>query len=80
MITPSLHHYKVATSAARPRLQSRTPNPIAKTKNSSNKERGSVLKSIDKLTTSLDGDGGGSGADQPMMSILAMQRYYILIN
>jgi hypothetical protein len=45
----------------------------AKTKNSSNKERGSVLKSIDKLTASMDGGGGGGGGDQSMMSMLAMQ-------
>ncbi len=56
----------VAASAARHSSQTRTPTPTsfsaAKTKKLSNKERGSVLKSIDKLTASLDGgDGGGGG-------------------
>jgi hypothetical protein len=67
----------VAASAARRSSQTRTPTPTsfnaAKTKNSSNKERGSVLKSIDKLTASMDGGGGGGGGDQSMMSMLAMQ-------
>ena len=69
-----------AASASRRSTQTRTPTPTifsaAKTKNSSNKERGSVMKSIDKLTASLDGGdggGGGGGADQSMMSMLAMQ-------
>jgi hypothetical protein len=67
----------VAASAARRSSQTRTPTPTsfnaAKTKNSSNKERGSVLKSIDKLTASMDGGGGGGSGDQSMMSMLAMQ-------
>ena len=47
----------------------------AKTKNSSNKDRGSVLKTLDKIATSFDNDGDvGAKAGGQLAMLMMMQQ------